>query len=128
MWAPSRGTQSRILRGTIADGSSKKRPLRSCSTPLILRTNLPSAPSSSPLISETVQTRNWSPLTFVVHCWGYRRFLGDFFAIDPVKEFEYTSKKVYENFSNYSAWHRRAQLIPLLPESERREVIDSGLN
>jgi geranylgeranyl transferase type-2 subunit alpha len=89
-----------------------------------------SAPSFFPWTNETVHdiSKLFIFNALAVHCWGYRRFLGDFFTIDPGKEFEYTSKKVYENFSNYSAWHRRAQLIPLLPESERREVIDSGSN
>jgi geranylgeranyl transferase type-2 subunit alpha len=45
------------------------------------------------------------------HCWNYRRHVviqGKFSLLD---EFAFTTKKITENFSNYSAWHLRSDLI-----------------
>ena len=58
------------------------------------------------------------------HGWGYRRQivdeierLGAKSMVEP--EFEYTTKMIRTNLSNFSAWHYRSQLIPrLLSERE----------
>jgi len=54
------------------------------------------------------------------HAWGYRRYV---LASIPVKrpdieEFAYTTKKIEANFSNFSAWHQRSKIYPLLWESD----------
>ena len=72
------------------------------------------------------------------HGWGYRRTAVA--ALEELKgsslveaEFEYTTKKVNENLSNFSAWHNRSQLIPRLllsrqaSSAERKALLDSEL-
>jgi hypothetical protein len=48
------------------------------------------------------------------HCWGYRRFVCSVGSIKPQAEFEYTTAKIEQNFSNYSAFHHRSTLLPAL--------------
>ncbi|KAK3698236.1 Rab geranylgeranyltransferase [Vermiconidia calcicola] len=70
------------------------------------------------------------------HGWGYRRTvvneverLGGSSMAE--QEFEYTTKMINTNLSNFSAWHYRSQLIPrLLSErqagnDERRKFLDA---
>ena len=77
------------------------------------------------------------------HGWGYRRTVVaklESKALSPntdstslvKEEFEYTTKMIKTNMSNFSAWHNRSKLIPrLLGESkvddhERRRMLDEG--
>jgi len=48
------------------------------------------------------------------HCWNYRRAVAKLCDADPQSEFAFTTEKINENFSNYSAWHYRTVLIPRL--------------
>jgi len=72
------------------------------------------------IVSERIAPRDFHALTSVtVHAWNYRRYV---LASIPVKkpdieEFTYTTKKIEANFSNFSAWHQRSKIYPLLWES-----------
>lgn len=78
------------------------------------------------------------------HGWGYRRIVVDAlrgFSINDQNssasltesEFAYTTKMVKGNLSNFSAWHNRSKLIPLLleergaNEDDRRRLFDAEL-
>ncbi|KAF2190796.1 protein prenylyltransferase [Zopfia rhizophila CBS 207.26] len=84
------------------------------------------------------------------HAWNYRRFVVTQLERIPVSatplpdatpskqslaesEFEYTTKMIKTNLSNFSAWHNRSRLIPrLLDEREadiatRRKMLDDEL-
>ena len=60
-----------------------------------------------------------APTPVPVLAWNYRRYV---LASMPVKkpdieEFAYTTKKIEASFSNFSAWHQRSKIYPLLWES-----------
>ena len=48
------------------------------------------------------------------HCWDYRRFIIEHSDITTQQEFDFTSNKIISNFSNYSSWHYRSKLLPVL--------------
>ncbi|CAK1354196.1 uncharacterized protein RHO25_001986 [Cercospora beticola] len=69
------------------------------------------------------------------HGWNYRRVVVDNIESLSGKsmceaEFEYTTKMIESNLSNFSAWHNRGQLIPRLlderraDDAARRELYD----
>ncbi|KAL9600968.1 MAG: hypothetical protein Q9179_003021 [Wetmoreana sp. 5 TL-2023] len=78
------------------------------------------------------------------HGWGYRRNViaaleelsveaDPSIASMTENEFEYTTRMIESNLSNFSAWHRRSKLIPKLLEernashTERRTFLDQEL-
>ena len=71
------------------------------------------------------------------HGWGYRRTVVD--NIERLKatsmaktEFDYTTKMIGTNLSNFSAWHNRSKLIIQMLEqqsasdAERKQMLDEG--
>lgn len=71
------------------------------------------------------------------HGWGYRRTviqnletLND--ASMARKEFDYTTKMISANLSNFSAWHNRSKLILRMldeqqaSDEERKKMLDEG--
>lgn len=45
------------------------------------------------------------------HCWNYRRAIHQRSQLPPLTEFEYSTEKIQENFSNYSAFHHRSCFV-----------------
>ncbi|KAG0305849.1 hypothetical protein BGZ98_003462 [Dissophora globulifera] len=82
-------------------------------------------------------------LNIVIDCfhgWDYRRYiirqldLQDKVSSDKIleraqSEFDYTTTKISQNFSNYSAWHNRSTLLGKLAEDmteeERQATVDN---
>lgn len=52
------------------------------------------------------------------HCWNYRRFVAEKAfacgAATRLTELQFSAQKINEDFSNYSAWHYRTVLIPII--------------
>ena len=48
------------------------------------------------------------------HCWCYRRLVVQIGDIQPKDEFDFSTEKIDENFSNYSAYHHRSVYIQKL--------------
>ncbi|RHZ83245.1 hypothetical protein Glove_99g311 [Diversispora epigaea] len=70
------------------------------------------------------------------HGWDYRRYViskltmhGDLKSLIQ-NEFDFTTTKINQNFSNYSAWHQRSKLLPKLikeknlNDQEIKEIIN----
>lgn len=57
-----------------------------------------------------------------VHCWCYRRYAAGNAHNTLKQEFEFTNKKIEDNFSNYSAWHQRSALIPQLFQNDKGNI------
>lgn len=66
------------------------------------------------------------------HCWNYRIYLFEVFGlykdVEAVqREFDFTTLMIYKDFSNYSAWHRRSVIFPLLDKNRWVQQISHDL-
>ena len=52
------------------------------------------------------------------HGWSYRRWVAARAELGPEHEEQYARECIHANFSNYSAWHARSQLLPQLSENQ----------
>ena len=50
------------------------------------------------------------------HCWNYRRFIVQLGSLPLEDELAFTAQLIERNFSNYSAWHYRADLLQRLDQ------------
>jgi geranylgeranyl transferase type-2 subunit alpha len=57
------------------------------------------------------------------HCWNYRRWVAEKAytcgAATPLTELKFSTQKINQDFSNYSAWHYRTVLIPRIYTENR---------
>uniref|UniRef100_A0A1B0B1P7 Geranylgeranyl transferase type-2 subunit alpha n=1 Tax=Glossina palpalis gambiensis TaxID=67801 RepID=A0A1B0B1P7_9MUSC len=48
------------------------------------------------------------------HTWDYRRYVVEKAKVPKQKELDFCTEKIKINFSNYSSWHQRSLLLPIL--------------
>jgi len=65
------------------------------------------------------------------HCWNYRRFVENVFNVPNEQELAFTTKKIEQNFSNYSSWHQRSYILDKIYQDKQQNefnlVLESEL-
>ena len=62
------------------------------------------------------------------HCWNYRGFLVSRLGMSDEENLKFTKEKVMENFSNYSALHRRMRLFTKQSEVINEDELEKFLS
>ncbi|TSL61140.1 Syntaxin-binding protein 3 [Bagarius yarrelli] len=65
-------------------------------------------------VSSRLPKPDWKRELSLFHCWDYRRFVVKESGVSAEQELQYTEHLISSNFSNYSSWHYRSTLLPLL--------------
>ncbi|CAM9358206.1 unnamed protein product [Choristocarpus tenellus] len=55
------------------------------------------------------------------HCWAYRMWVAEQAGLPAAEDFEFTTEKILQNFSNYSAFHFRSKLLSRMITEEGRD-------
>nr|CAH0106996.1 unnamed protein product [Daphnia galeata] len=59
------------------------------------------------------------------HCWDYRRIIVQKSKTSLENELQFSTDKIQKNFSNYSSWHYRSELLPrIYPSSSDESLLD----
>lgn len=61
------------------------------------------------------------------HCWNYRREIHKILGRDDHKEFLFSTEKIHENFSNYSAFHHRSIFIKTINDINVSSLVEEEL-
>ena len=61
-------------------------------------------------------------ICFIVHCWDYRRTIVAKSKTSMENELNFSTSKINKNFSNYSSWHYRSELLPRIYPSAAGET------
>lgn len=85
-----------------------------CTWPYISWWNFLILVMSRPSLNSELKGAVCLSLSLPVHCWDYRRLVVKASSVSVEEELQFTDRLIGSNFSNYSSWHYRSTLLPLL--------------